>query len=138
LENRKNFKKKFENRFFQRGQKSLPEVPLGVRNHSGGRWDLWNPFSTLPKKSIFKKNFDFLRFFLAVGVGLLIFDFGPADHRRVPGGCPTHYFTYSWASGEYLRTLVCPHRATSRPVLARNPRIAEHRLKYYLASKSVF
>ena len=104
----------------------------------GVGWDIRNPFSTFSKKIDFQIFFRFFEIFLVRASWFAIFDFGLADP---PGGCPTRYFTYSWASGEYLRILVCPHWATFRPVLARNLRSAGHQLNTIFdpaASKSVF
>ena len=72
--------------------------------------DPYKPFLTFKKKSIFEiflKKFRFLRFFLARHNGLLIFDFGPADPHKVPARYPIIYFLESWASGEYVWSLVC-------------------------------
>ena len=63
---------------------------------------LWGSVGTSGSEPFRKNRFsnfflEFFRFsdFWAVGVGLLIFDLGPADHRRVPGRCPTLHFLES-------------------------------------------
>ena len=134
LDRTKKSKKFLKIDFFKEVQNGFQRSQPTPRVIADTPYDLWSPFLTLPKNRFSKKNFEIFsifRDFWSVGVGLLIFDFGPADPHRLPGVCPTHNFTNSWASGEHLRTLVCPHRATSRPVPPPYPRSAEHRLRCF-------
>ena len=54
--------------------------------------------------------------FLAVGVGLQNFSFGPPDPPKVDQTCPTQHFSASWGSGEYVRSLAGHLRAGFRPL----------------------
>ena len=110
--NLKKSQKIFKICWSQKCQKSRLSDPMGVCKHLGGQW---GPLDAILK--LFRKNI-FFRFsgILAGCVGLLIFDFGPADHHKVPGRCPTHYFSSSQTYREHLGTLVCHPRSLIRSV----------------------
>ena len=125
LEKSKNFKKSqkiFKKSCSQKCQKSRLSDPMGVCKHLGGQW---GPLDAILK--LFRKNI-FFRFsgILAGYVGLLIFDFGPADRHKVPRSCPTHYFSSSQTSGEHPGTLVCHPQFHIRSVPVCNLKSTEH------------
>ena len=82
--------------------------------------DLQEPFLTF-KKNRFFEIFSIFPRFLAGRVGLQNFSFWPAEPPKVDETCPTQHFSASWASGEYVRSLVGHHRGGSQPLIPRFP-----------------